>query len=134
MSKSIWVIDDDFVNLMIAKMVIKRNGGFDTVTSYDEAQDAINHIANHLADHNELPDIILLDLNMPVMDGWQFLEEFEILRQSLSKHIDIFILSSSVDVRDIQRSLLLPSVTGFFSKPFTSEMLSAMTASLTSAG
>ncbi|HEY0054623.1 MAG TPA: response regulator [Pedobacter sp.] len=133
MCKSIFIIDDYPINLKLAEIIVKRHSSFDIVSSYEEAQQALDQIAGNLKDIDSLPDIILLDLNMPVMDGWQFLEQFEVLRPLLSKNVDIFILSSSMDIRDKQRSEQYLSVKGFFSKPLTPGMLLTMTNSLASA-
>lgn len=131
MNKSIFVIDDNSINLMIAEIIIKNQNFFETVTSYAEAQKALVDIFGNRKDKTLLPDVILLDLNMPVMDGWQFLDKYEEIRPSLPKDIDIYILSSSIDVRDIQRSKQYHSVKSFLSKPLKMEMLEDITSSAT---
>lgn len=70
---------------------------------------------------------------MPLMDGWQFLDKLETLYPLLDKNIDIFILSSSTNANDINRSKSYPYVKGFCSKPLTEEMLLSMTARLANA-
>lgn len=104
-------------------MVIKRYGFFEHVTLFSEAEVAMKHLIDHQTDKTNLPNIILLDLNMPVMDGWQFLDKFQKSLPLLMKEINIYILSSSTDFRDIQRSKQYLSVKGFFSKPLIAEML-----------
>lgn len=123
MCKSILVIDDYPLNLMVAKMVIKHQGAFDKIATCLQAQTALDTLVDHAEDKDELPDVILLDLNMPVVDGWQFLIEFEAFKHSLTKSISIFILSSSVDIRDVERSKQFPSVKGYLSKPLTPDMI-----------
>ncbi|PLB17916.1 MAG: Two-component response regulator [Flavobacteriaceae bacterium FS1-H7996/R] len=66
-----------------------------------------------------LPDVILLDLNMPVMDGWEFLEEFISLKPKLEKKIPIYIVSSSNDPADIMKAKSISEVTDFIIKPVT---------------
>ncbi len=135
MDKQILVIDDYSINLLIAKLTIKQHGFFDTVTTYSEAQIALDFILNNQDRKSALPDVVLLDLNMPVMSGWDFLDAFEELAPNLMNEIDIYILSSSLDSRDIERSEKYSSVNGFFSKPITQEMLAQMMkASLKTAG
>lgn len=123
MCKSILIIDDYPLNLMVAKMVIKHQGAFDKISTCLQGQTALDTLVDHAEDKDELPDVILLDLNMPVLDGWQFLNEFEAIKNSLTKRISIFILSSSIDIRDIERSKLFPSVKGYLSKPLTPDMI-----------
>ena len=123
MGKSIFVIDDYPINLLIAKNIIKHQGFFDIMIPYSEAHLALEYIVNHKDDKKSLPDVILLDLNMPVMDGWQFLNEFEELFPTLIRDIDIYILSSSMNVLEIKRSKQYQSVNGFLSKPLTLEMI-----------
>lgn len=117
------IIDDYPINLRIAEMVIKRNGFFDKVTTYLEAEQALSYITINQKDAESLPDVILLDLQMPFMDGWQFLDKFEEIQESLCKHIQLFILTSSLNERDIIRSKQYPAVAGFLSKPLTQDML-----------
>lgn len=122
MSKTACVIDDYSINLRIAELLIKKHGFFETTTSFLKAQDAINLLENDNNNHF-LPDVIFLDLNMPTMDGWQFLEKFEKIKSKLDKHIDVYILSSSVDKGEIQHAKDYPSVKGFLSKPLNMNML-----------
>ena len=123
MNNNIIIIDDYSINLKVAQMIIKQYGFFENITLFSEAKLALEYLINHQKSKTSVPNIILLDLNMPVMDGWQFLNEFENLPSSLTKEIKIYILSSSTDIRDIQRSRQYISVKGFFSKPLIPEML-----------
>jgi CheY-like chemotaxis protein len=122
MSKRILVIDDYTTNLLIAKLTINQQGFFQII-SYSEAQLALDFLLNNQQNKSALPDVLLLDLSMPVMSGWEFLDSFEELAPSLIKEIDIYILSSSSDLADIRRSRTYSSVNGFYTKPLTQEML-----------
>lgn len=123
MSK-IFIVDDYLINLRVAEMIVRRNKEFDTITSYEDAKAALSFISDNRDNESNLPDIILLDLHMPVMDGWEFIEKFEEIYSSLIKSVKIIILTSSTDQRDIQRSKQYSTVKGFYSKPLTVEMLS----------
>ena len=123
MNTNIFVIDDYSINLKIAEFIIRDHGYFDVITTYLEAQNALEYIVSQRNNKALLPDVILLDLNMPVMDGWQFLDRYKEVVSSLSKSIDIYILSSSIDVREIQRSKQYESVRGFLTKPLSTEMI-----------
>ena len=126
MSKSIYVIDDYLINLMVAKMIIKHHGFFDKITLYSEAQKALEDLVGNRDNKMLLPDVILLDIHMPVMNGWQFLDEFEMINPCFVKDIEIYILSSSTDIAEIRRSRQYKSVNGFLSKPLEAEMLENM--------
>jgi len=122
MSKRILVIDDYTTNLLIAKLTINQQGFFQII-SYSEAQLALDFLLNNQQNKSALPDVLLLDLSMPVMSGWEFLDSFEELAPSLIKEIDIYILSSSSASEDIRRSKTYNSVNDFYTKPLTQGML-----------
>ena len=121
MSK-VFIIDDDPIHQRIAQIMISKHKLFDEFVSYTEAGEALDVLENN-TDAESLPDVILLDLNMPVIDGWGFLEKFDRIKASLAKEIKIFIVSSSVDEKDISRSQSYSSVKGFISKPLTPDII-----------
>lgn len=111
------------MNVILAKMIVKQEGSFRNISSFLEAEEALDHLIANQHNPDALPDVILLDLNMPFMDGWQFLDRFEKINDLLQKQLVIYILSSSIDERDIQRSKEHPCVKDFFSKPLSPAML-----------
>ena len=122
MSK-VFIIDDDPIHQRIAQIMIAKHKLFDEFVSYTEAGEALVVLENNTDVTESLPDVILLDLNMPVIDGWGFLERFDKIKTSLGKEIKIFIVSSSVDEKDISRSQSYSSVKGFISKPLTPDII-----------
>jgi len=122
MSK-VFIIDDDPIHQRIAQIMITKHQLYDEYISYTEALKALDFLEKNCASTALLPDVILLDLNMPVMDGWDFLEKYETIKKSFSKEIKIFIVSSSVDEKDIARSHLFTAVAGFISKPLTPDII-----------
>ncbi|MEM6801417.1 MAG: response regulator, partial [Bacteroidota bacterium] len=70
-----------------------------------------------------LPDVIFLDINMPVMNAWEFLEEYKEISKNFSKEVKLFILSSSVYKRDIAKSAEYPDVTDYIIKPLNKATL-----------
>ncbi|MEO8793813.1 MAG: response regulator [Daejeonella sp.] len=122
MSK-VFIIDDDSIHQRIAQIMIEKHQLFDQYTSFTEAGRAIEFIKENKNNDQALPDVILLDLNMPVVDGWDFLDLFENFRQELIKIIRIFIVTSSVDEKDILKSQTYSSVTGFISKPLSPDII-----------
>jgi two-component system, chemotaxis family, chemotaxis protein CheY len=119
----VFIIDDDPIHQRIAQIMISKHQLYDEFVSYTEATEAIDFLRNNKDIVESLPDVILLDLNMPVMDGWGFLEEYEKIENSLAKEITIFIVSSSVDEKDISRSQSYSFVKGFISKPLTPDII-----------
>ncbi len=122
MSKA-FIIDDDPIHQKIAQIIFNKHQLFDEYTSYTEAIHALQYLVDHAADATLLPDVILLDLNMPGVNGWEFLDGYNKIRTQLVKHADIYIISSSVDQNDRQRAESFPYVKGFISKPISSALL-----------
>ena len=122
MSK-VFIIDDDPIHQRIAQIMISKHQLFDEYVSFTEAGKGLKFLEENCEVTEALPDVILLDLNMPVMDGWDFLDKFEKVRHTLVKDIRIFIVSSSVDEKDISRSQSYASVKGFISKPLTPDVI-----------
>ncbi|MEX1187909.1 MAG: response regulator [Bacteroidia bacterium] len=116
------LIEDSPVDLFIHKEVIIRSGLATTIKSSTTAADAINYLAT-LKEESIHPDIIFLDIRMPNMDGFEFLEAFEALPEVAKKGIKIVMLSSSIDDRDLTRARLNPHVLAFIPKPLTAEKL-----------
>ncbi|TAG56108.1 MAG: response regulator [Cytophagales bacterium] len=109
------IIDDDRISIFIAEKVLKLADESIEVTSFISPLDALNHIKS-ISSPEHLPDLILLDLNMPVINGFQFLENLYEANEKL-KSIKISILTSSCSVQDIEKSNTFESVFHFISKP-----------------
>nr|WP_321222116.1 response regulator [uncultured Psychroserpens sp.] len=82
---------------------------------------AINNLKPIMLAGENLPDIILLDINMPIMDGWQFLDEF--VKIESHKLITIYIVSSSIDPQDIKRAKKYQNISNYIVKPITIKKL-----------
>ena len=119
----VFIIDDDLIHQRIAQIMIEKHQLFDEFISFTEAEKAISFLKTNKSNALKLPDVILLDLNMPVVDGWDFLDIYEGFRDEINKPIRIFIVTSSVDEKYILRSKNYSSVTGFISKPLSPEII-----------
>ncbi len=117
--KIIWVIDDDVIYQIIINKIIQKSEMFTGIFSYKNGKDAIDNLYNALETNNEMPDIILLDINMPIMDGWEFMDELGLLKPKFVKEIDVYIVSSSIAVEDKNKSKSYANILGYLSKPVT---------------
>lgn len=123
------VIDDDPVNNALCKMIIKIALGKMDVKTFTLPEKGFQFIkTEYTINMNGSISIILLDLNMPIMSGWEFLERFEELDEVIKKQVKIYILSSSVDPRDKERAGKNKYVEGYIMKPLTKEIVLDITA------
>lgn len=127
---SICLVDDDEIFQFVTKRVIEQTRLVQTIRLFSNGKEAIGFLEEVHASNSQLPDIILLDLNMPVMDGWDFLEAYVLLKPELSKPITIYIVSSSISPADILRAQRISEVTDYIIKPITTEKLIDMLSSL----
>jgi len=118
---TIFVVDDDKVyHFIIKKLFSKCNINVDTKYFFNGLE-AIDELKDKVETDN-IPDLILLDINMPVYDGWQFLEEFKKIKQKLSKEITVYLVSSSNDITDLNKSKEYEEeVKKYYYKPMTQE-------------
>jgi CheY-like chemotaxis protein len=121
--KTLGIIDDDEIYTFLVKRTIQRTNLVDTIKVFENGLDAIDFLKKNADNHDTLPEIILLDLSMPVMDGWEFLEEYGLLSLKLSRKITIYIISSSISPYDIAKAKSMSYVTDFIIKPISIEKL-----------
>lgn len=124
MLQKIICIDDDPIALLLSKLVISKSHFASEIITAINGQEAMNYLNKpDVIARAEEPLIILLDLNMPVMDGWEFLEQFSDKLLNIYTKTKIILLSSSIDPNDISKSQDFPIVLDFMPKPLTKEML-----------
>ncbi len=122
------IIDDDSMYVNLVKKIIEAKNLCENLMVFKNGKDAINYfevILNNL-DKESIPEIIFLDINMPVMDGWQFLESFTKIKNKLGKTITLYIVSSSINPADIERAKGINSVKDYLIKPVTIDDLEAI--------
>lgn len=124
--KQLTLIDDDDVFVFLTSRMLEKYKLVDLIKIFDNGYDALVYIKENLDNIEALPDIILLDLSMPIMDGWQFLEEYVKINPRIGKKITIFICSSSISPDDVTRAMNINAVSDFIIKPMTKERLIEM--------
>lgn len=124
--KQLTLVDDDDVFVFLTTRMLEKYKLVDLIKIFDNGYDALVFIKENLGNIEALPDIILLDLSMPIMDGWQFLDEFVKINSEIGKKITIYICSSSISPDDVARSKVINEVSDFIIKPMTKEKLVEM--------
>ncbi len=132
MIQKVLCIDDDPISVMLCRKVISRCMFAEKTDAANNGENALQYLEVILETEGSIyPEIILLDLNMPIMNGWEFLENYE--RDFASRYCDtkIVILSSTIDPEDVKKSLQFSTVLTFISKPITVDSLKEIERMLT---
>jgi CheY-like chemotaxis protein len=123
----VMLIDDNDIDNFINERMIQGCNFSDTTYINTSTRSAIEFLKNLSVNKalrkDHLPEIIFLDINMPILDGFQFIEEFEQLDPEIVSRIKIVMLTSSINPSDIERAKNYASVKGFIHKPLTEESL-----------
>lgn len=119
------VIDDDPLNNSICRITIKKVLGEVDVKTFTDPTQGFDYISNEFASANSdsSPAVLFLDINMPIMNGWEFLERYEHFDAQLKNRLNIYIVSSSVDERDIAKATSNKNIVNYLPKPLTKEVL-----------
>lgn len=118
------LVDDDPLTNMINSMLLRSGHQFH-VQAFENPLEALEYLRG-LAHPEPMPEVIFLDINMPQIDGWEFLEEYQALPIATSGNCRVFMLTSSIDPEDEERSKTYRVVSGFISKPLTWERLTGL--------
>ncbi len=121
--KNLTLVDDDDVFVFLTKKTIEQTHLVDLIRVFNNGMDALNFLKENKENIDELPEIIFLDLSMPIMNGWQFLEEYTKLNPYIGKKISIYICSSSISQDDITRAKAINEVTDYIIKPIAKTKL-----------
>lgn len=115
------LIDDDEIFKLIETKIIESTNLVNRIKTFSNGEEAINFLKSNAKKQEQLPEIILLDLNMPIMDGFEFLEKYIVLEPKLDKKITIYVVSSSVSSNDIDRINQISEVSDYIIKPITKD-------------
>lgn len=129
---NIFMIDDDQTFVFLTKKVLRSVPYQVNIEEFEDGQQAIDFLKQNAGEQDLLPDVIFLDLSMPVMDGWEFIKEYKHLKPKISKVAQLYIVSSSISPHDIERSREIGIVTDFIIKPLAKEKFTEIVENLSS--
>ena len=116
-------IDNDEVYQYTVTRSLKAHQLTKKILVFSDGEQALWFLIDNIANNENLPDIIFLDINMPVMDGWQFLEEYIKLKPRIGKVITIYMITTSIAVEDYEHSKRISDISDYIVKPINPEML-----------
>lgn len=114
-----YIIDDEPISLFLTEQVLRHAGFRAPIRTFSGADKALQFMRAHLA--TEVPELLLLDLNMPGMNGWEFLESLAPHAAALAGRCHLFILTSSLALTDTDRAKDFPLVCGVIHKPLNED-------------
>lgn len=117
------LVDDDKIFQLTTLRTIQAAKLTDKILQFENGEEALSFLKEHAEETESLPDFIFLDINMPYVDGWMFLEDFATLKFELKKEISIFMVSSSIDPKDVNRAKGNANVLEYIIKPVSREKL-----------
>ena len=115
------LIDDDEIFQFIMKNTIAEVSPDIKIEFFSDGEKGIDFLKRNLSAAINLPDIILLDVNMPFMDGWEFLNEYKSLKTEIKKDINIYLLTSSNNPGDIAKAKEISALSGYLVKPISKD-------------
>ena len=119
----ITLIDDEHITNFVNKTIIEKMNICSHVKAFNLAKDALTEITTNYKNNGPIPDFIFVDINMPEMNGWEFIDAFAKQDEGLKSKTKIFMLSSSQNEDDISKAEQHECVSGFIGKPLTPEKL-----------
>jgi CheY-like chemotaxis protein len=119
----ILLIDDDLPTNFLHKIIIRETGLVEKVVAVNSGIEALEYLTKQEDGHYPRPDLIFLDINMPAMNGWEFLDEYVRLDSNIKGKILIVMLTTSINPDDEEKAKSIGLINGFLNKPLSSEML-----------
>lgn len=119
--KRVFLVDDDQIFRTATTVLLQREIQEIEISEFKNGMEVYDRLLEIERTKEPLPNLILLDINMPLMNGWEFLEELKECAPELRNNIDIHILTSSIAPEDMNLSLTYEFIKGYITKPFTIE-------------
>jgi len=121
--RTVALIDDDKIFQLTTSRTMQLAGLAENILQFDNGEDGLRFLRENANEPDALPDVIFLDINMPMVDGWMFLEDYALMKDLLKKAIVIYMVSSSIDPRDVSRAHGNENVMDYILKPVSREKL-----------
>lgn len=119
----VMIIDDNLIDLYIAARMITKNNFGKKVLQYSSAIEALKYLQENQANILQLPEVIFVDIYMPMMSGFEFMLEYDKFPTALKNHCKVFMLSSSIDERDLAKAGNDKNVVAMMEKPINKKFL-----------
>jgi CheY-like chemotaxis protein len=121
--KEIYLVDDDAIVRMVATKILRNIEFKNPISGFENGRIAMDTISKKVSENgfefNGEQILLLLDINMPILDAWGFLDEFRYLNPEIKKHFLISIITSSIDTSDKVKAFSHPEVSDYITKPLT---------------
>ena len=117
------LVDDDQIYQYGFKRTVELSKFAKKVLIFSDGEEAINFLMDNIGNARELPDAIFLDINMPIMNGFEFMDEYVKLKPRVGKSIVIYMVSSSIDPADIERAKSISDLSDYIIKPVAKDRL-----------
>ncbi len=115
------IVDDDDLYQFTTTHLLKKSELVNKIIVFSNGLSAINFLKEEIGNEENIPDVVFLDINMPVMDGWEFLEEYLLIKPMIPKTVVIYMVSSSVDEKDVIKAKSISELSGYLVKPISSD-------------
>ena len=126
----ICIVDDDDIYQFTITKTLKTHKLARKILLFSDGEEALQFMMDNVGNSAELPDVIFLDINMPIMDGFQFMDEYVKIKPRVGKSISIYMVSSSVDNVDLENAKRISDISDYIIKPILPEQLQEIVESL----
>ena len=122
----IWIVDDDKLYTLLLTKTLNKLEASRQISTYNNGQAAIEALKAIVAANEALPELIFLDINMSIMDGWEFMEEYKLLKADKDMSTIIYVASSSISNDDIAKAKSDKEIHDYIIKPIHANMITGI--------